>query len=107
MSKFEKAGKMKVIVDFCVIPIGVGCSLSSYIAECQRILKQAGLTFELHAGGTNIEGEWDDVMAAVKNCHEKLHEIGAPRVHTSIHLSTRHDKDQSMEDRVNSVKAKI
>ena len=52
---------MKVMMDLCVVPIGVGVSLSEYIVECQRVLKAAGLKTELHAYGTVIEGEGDDV----------------------------------------------
>jgi len=43
---------MKVIVDFCIVPIGVGLSVSKYIAECEKILKQAGLNTMLHAYGS-------------------------------------------------------
>ena len=48
----------QVMVDLCVIPIGVGVSLSEYIAECQKVLEGAGLKHEMHAYGTIIEGEW-------------------------------------------------
>ncbi|MBW1803523.1 MAG: MTH1187 family thiamine-binding protein, partial [Deltaproteobacteria bacterium] len=77
---------MKVIVDLCVVPIGVGVSVSEYIAECERILEKAGLKIHLHAYGTNIEGEWDAVFAAVKRCHEVIHDMGAPRISTTIKL---------------------
>ena len=60
---------MKVIMDLCVVPIGVGVSVSRYIAACERVLSGTGLETRLHAYGTNIEGEWDEVMAAVKACH--------------------------------------
>ena len=56
---------MKVIVDLCVVPMGVGVSVSTYVAECERVLEEAGLEIQLHANGTNIEGEWDDVFAAI------------------------------------------
>ncbi len=75
---------MQVVVDLCVIPIGVGVSLSEYIAECQRILEKSGVTFEIHACGTNIEGEWDDVFATVKECHRRVHEMVAPRITTTL-----------------------
>ena len=52
------------------VPIGVGVSLSPYVAACEKVLKEAGLKAVLHANGTNIEGEWDKVFAAVKRCHE-------------------------------------
>lgn len=98
---------MKVILDLCVVPMGVGVSVSNYIAICEKILKEAGLKTHLHAYGTNIEGEWDEVMAAVKKCHEAVHKAGAPRITTTIKLGTRTDREQSMEDKVSSVESKL
>ena len=98
---------MKVLVDLCVVPIGVGVSVSEYIAACLRVLKEAGLKHEMHMYGTNIEGEWDEVMAAVKKCHEIVHEMGAPRISTTIRLGTRTDRNQTMEDKINSVNEKL
>lgn len=98
---------MKVLVDLCIVPIGVGVSLSAYIAECEKILSHAGLKTSLHSYGTNIEGEWDEVFAAIRQCHEKIHSMGAPRITTTIKLGTRTDRNQSMEDKVASVKNKL
>jgi len=98
---------MKVIVDLCVIPLGVGVSLSRYVAACERVLKEAGLTFQLHANGTNIEGEWDEVFGAIKRCHQVVHEMGAPRIATTIRLGTRTDRDQTMQDKITSVEEKV
>ncbi len=94
---------MKVIVDLCVVPLGVGLSVSGYVAACERVIADAGLKSQLHAYGTNIEGEWDAVMAAVKRCHEVVHEMGAPRITSTIRLGTRTDREQSMEDKIASV----
>jgi len=98
---------MKAIVDLCVVPLGVGVSVSEYIVACERILKEAGLTTQLHAYGTNIEGEWDVIFAAIKRCHETVHAMGAPRISTVIKLGTRVDRDQTMEDKVRSVQVKL
>ncbi len=98
---------MKVIIDLCVIPLVGETSLSPYIAECHRILKERGLKNELHAYGTNIEGEWDEVMAAVKECHQRLHQMGAPRISSTLKIGTRIDRAQSMEDKIQSVKDKL
>jgi len=98
---------MKVLVDLCVVPMGVGVSVSSYIAACEKVLSEAGLKTALHSYGTNIEGEWDDVFAAIKRCHEVVHGMGAPRITTTIKMGTRTDRDQTMEDKINSVKAKL
>lgn len=94
---------MKVIIDFCVVPVGVGTSLSKYVALCQDILEQSGLAFEMHAYGTNVEGEWDDVFAAVHRCHEAVHQAGAPRISTSMRVGTRVDRDQTMSEKIESV----
>ena len=98
---------MKAIADLTVIPIGVGVSLSKYVAACEKVLTDAGLETRLHAYGTNIEGEWDDVFAAIKRCHEVLHEMDAPRVATVIKVGTRTDRPQSMDDKVRSVQEKL
>ncbi len=98
---------MKAIVDLCVVPLGVGVSVSPYIAACERVLKEAGLSTQLHAYGTNIEGDWDAVFAAIKRCHEAVHAMGAPRISTVIKLGTRVDRDQTMAEKVQSVQAKL
>lgn len=98
---------MNVIIDLCVVPIGVGISVSKYVAACQEIIREAGLVSCLHAYGTNIEGDWDTVFEVVKKCHERIHDMGAPRITTTIKAGTRNDREQSMEDKILSVKRKL
>jgi len=98
---------MRVIVDVAIIPIGVGLSLSRYVAACEQVFSAAGLEPTLHANGTNVEGRWDEVMGAVKRCHEVLHEMGAPRVATNVRIGTRIDREQTMADKLESVRTKV
>lgn len=98
---------MHVMIDLCIVPIGVGVSLSPYVAACEKVLAETGLKTALHAYGTNIEGEWDEVFAAVKRCHEAVHAMGAPRITTTIKLGTRTDRVQTLEEKVRSVQAKL
>jgi uncharacterized protein (TIGR00106 family) len=98
---------MKVLADVSIIPLGVGVSLSKYVAACERILRDAGLDPHLHPFGTSVEGDWDAVFAAVKRCHEALHAMDVPRVSTSIRLGTRVDRDQTLDDKVRSVEARL
>ncbi|OQW94332.1 MAG: hypothetical protein BWK79_06350, partial [Beggiatoa sp. IS2] len=51
--------------------------------------------------------EWDAVFAAIKRCHEVVHEMGVPRITATIKLGTRTDREQTMEDKINSVKRKL
>jgi len=98
---------MNVIVDLCVVPMGVGVSVSRYIAVCEKILAEAGLNCQLHAYGTNIEGDWDTVFTAIRRCHTVIHEMGAPRISTTIKLGTRTDRPQTMMDKIRSVEEKL
>jgi uncharacterized protein (TIGR00106 family) len=98
---------MKVLLDFCVVPLGVGVSVSEYVAECQRVLVAAGLSHQMHAYGTVVEGEWEEVFAALRACHERVHAMGAPRISTSLRLGTRVDREQSMQDKLDSVQRKL
>lgn len=98
---------MKVIMDLCIVPLGVGVSVSEYVAACHKILKTTGLKTQLHAYGTNIEGEWEEVMTAVKSCHQAVHGMGVPRITTTIKMGTRIDRTQTMEEKIASVMEKL
>ena len=54
------------MIDLCIVPIGVGVSLSPYIVACEKVLKDAGLNTALHSYGTNVEGEWDDSIVKAR-----------------------------------------
>lgn len=95
------------MVDVSIVPLGVGLSLSPFIAECERVFQSAGLKTALHAYGTNIEGEWDAVFGALRQCHERLHAMGVPRITASLRVGTRTDRDQTLEDKVRSVQQKL
>ena len=98
---------MKVIAEFTIVPMGVGTSVSKYIAACQKVLEDAKLRIELHAYGTNIEGEWDTVVSALRKCHEVVHGMGVPRISTILKIGTRTDRDQTLENKVRSVNEKL
>lgn len=98
---------MKVHCDLCLIPMGGNVSVAKEIAACQKIFQARGLNHQLHAFGTNIEGEWDEVMAAVKACHEQVHQLGRVRVTSTLKIGTRTDREQSLADKVNSVTMRL
>ena len=98
---------MHVMIDLCLVPLGVGISVSQYIAECEKILNEAGLETNLHAYGTNVAGDWDDVFSAVRRCHERVHDLGAPRITTTIKVGTRTDRLQTIKEKIVSVQQKL
>ncbi len=98
---------MFVTAELCIIPMGTEPSVSSYIAHCSRLIQQSGLKHSTHAYGTNIEGEWDDVMAVVRQCHESLHNAGVPRLFSTLKIGTRTDKNQSLQNKLDSLDAAL
>lgn len=94
---------MKILADICVTPLTGKTSVREEIALAVGILRETGLPVRLHAYGTNIEGDFDVVMAALKRVHEALHENGVPRISTTMRLGSRIDKDQTLDDKVGVV----
>ena len=95
------------MIDLCIVPMGKGVSVSDEIAALERLIRESGLKNQLHPYGTVIEGEWEEVMGLVKNCHALLHEQGTKRIFTNLKIGTRVDKEQTMEDKVNVVEQKL
>ena len=53
--------------------------VSESVAEAVRVIRESGLPTETNAMFTNIEGEWDEVMAVVKRAVDAV-AAAAPRV---------------------------
>ena len=94
---------MKVAADLCIVPMGVGPSVSPYVREVKAIIEASGLTATMHANGTNIEGELGDICALAERCEAKLATMGVQRTFFTLIFSTRRDKDQSMADKMAAV----
>lgn len=91
-----------------VVPVGTGtASISDYVANALKIVKESGLTFELSAMGTNLQGDVADILEVVKRVHEGCFDQGAVRVLTTIILDDRRDKALSIEGKKAAVKAKV
>ena len=94
---------MKIIADLCIVPMGVGPSVSRYILEIRTIIEASGLSHVMHANGTNIEGEMAEVTAVVEACCARLTELGVERVFCTLVFSTRTDKPQTMADKLAAI----
>ncbi len=95
---------MKVIADICVIPNTGRTSVREEVALAHQILADSGSKVMLHGYGTNVEGDYDTIFAALKRVHEELHARGAARISTTIRLGSRIDKDQGIEDKLRAVR---
>ncbi|NMO98122.1 MTH1187 family thiamine-binding protein [Paenibacillus lemnae] len=97
------------IAEITVIPIGTGTtSLSSYVAEMQRVLEQQeGISYELTSMSTIIEGELTPLWRAIAALHEAPFLSGAKRVSTSVKIDDRRDKAGSSKQKLQSVQEKL
>lgn len=59
-----------MIVAFPVTPLGVGEDVGELVADAVRVVRASGLPNHTDAMFTSIEGEWDEVMAVVKEAVE-------------------------------------
>ena len=73
---------MKALAEIQVIPIGVGVSVRKEVMRAHEIIRGSGLKVQLHAYGTNAEGDLDMILATVKELHETLHAEGTKRLST-------------------------
>jgi uncharacterized protein (TIGR00106 family) len=92
--------------DLTVIALGrADASASRYIAEIQRRLeRQDRVRYVLHAMGTSLEGSTEDILAVVGELHAVPFELGIPRVYSVLKLDERRDREQTLEDKVDSVR---
>jgi len=96
-----------VLLDFSMTPLGKGESVSPYVARCMEVVAASGLDHRLHAMGTTLEGELDQVLDVVRRCFEAL-ETDCNRISCSIKIDYRKgpggrldSKVQKVEDLVN------
>jgi uncharacterized protein (TIGR00106 family) len=91
-----------VLAAFSITPLGAGDSVGGAVAEAVRLVRASGLPNETNAMFTNVEGEWDEVMALVKACVDRVAR-DAPRVSVVMKLDVRPGHDRMLTGKVASV----
>ena len=95
-----------ILLDFSMTPLGKGDSVSAYVARCLEVVAQSGLDYRLHAMGTTIEGEWDQVFGVLKQCYQALEE-DCDRISIAIKVDSRKRASGRLESKVRSVQDKV
>lgn len=95
-----------VLLEMSIVPMGVGESVSEYVAECVDLVDRSGLAYELHSMGTIVEGELPAVLALMQQCIEKMAEH-SDRVTCSAKLDFRRGKSGRLKSKVESVEQKL
>ncbi|MBI2853890.1 MAG: MTH1187 family thiamine-binding protein [Chloroflexi bacterium] len=96
------------MVELTVVPIGVGTSLSAYVAACNELLSNVkGVSYQLTPMGTIIVGRLEDVLDLARKMHEIPFGMGVQRVVTTIKIDDRRDREVTLESKVESVVKKV
>jgi len=97
---------MSTIVDFSIVPMDKGESISPYVARAVAVIKDSGLAYRLGPMGTSIEGEWGRVMDVVERCFEALRK-DCNRITMTIKVDYRAGDSGRLNAKVASVEKKI
>lgn len=92
-----------MLVAFSVAPAGgESDSVGKAVAEAVRVVRESGLPTETNAMFTNIEGEWDEVMAVVKRAVDVV-QARAPRVSLVLKADIRPGHTNQLQAKVERV----
>lgn len=95
-----------MLAQFSIVPLGAGVSVSEYVAKVIKIVDESGIPYKLHAMGTIVEGEWDEVMGLIKKCRDTLMEE-LERVVIDIKIDDRKGATGRIEAKIKSVEEKL
>ena len=95
-----------VLLEFSMSPLDKGDSLSQYVARSLDIIDKSGLAYQLTPMGTIVEGEWDDVMALVTACYQRMSQ-DCNRISTSIKIDYRAGQSGRLKSKIQSIESKL
>ena len=93
-----------VLLEMSITPLGD--SVSQYVAECVELVERSGLDYELHAMGTIVEGELDEVLDVMRRCIERV-ATHSDRVTCAAKLDFRRGRSGRLKSKVASVEQKL
>ncbi len=97
---------MSMLVEFSVVPVGAGVSISPQIAKVLKIVAESGVSYKANPMGTVLEGDWDAVMAVVRKCHDAVMK-DSERALTTITIDDRKGKEARIQKKLESVEQKL
>lgn len=97
---------VSMLVEFSVVPMGSGASVSPLVAKALKIVAESGVPYKANPMGTVLEGTWDEVMAVVRKCHDAMMQE-TERTITSIKIDDRRGGDRRMEKKLEAVEQRL
>ena len=91
-----------MIAEFSVTPVFNSEDTADWVARAVEIIDKSGLNYQVTAMGTLIEGDFDDVMAVIKECHQNLM-VDCPRIKTLIRIDDHKGRQALLQKRITEV----
>ena len=91
-----------MLIAFSVTPIGVGEGVGEIVAEAVRVVRASGLPNQTDSMFTTIEGDWDEVMAVVKDAVDAV-AARAPRVSLVLKADIRPGATDGLTSKVETI----
>lgn len=95
-----------MLVEFSIVPVGMGSSMGKPLADVMKLVDESGLPYRLNPMGTVVEGQWEEVMTLVRKCHEEVMR-SAERAITSIKVDDRKGRTDMIESKIRSVEERL
>jgi uncharacterized protein (TIGR00106 family) len=93
---------MSVLLEFSMSPLDKGASVGAYVSRSLDIIDKSGVSYQLNPMGTVLEGEWDDVMAVVRDCYLRMSQ-DCERISVAIKVDARAGQTGRIAGKINSV----
>ena len=97
---------MSLLLEFSMTPLDKGESVSRYVARSLDMIDKSGLPYKMGPMGTCVEGEWDEVMAVVKACLDRM-QSDCNRITLSMKVDYRKGKEGRLKGKIESVEEKL
>ena len=95
-----------VLLEFSIYPLDKGVSLSPYVARCLKIIDDSGLDYRMHAMGTIVEGDIDQVLGVLRACYDALAD-DCDRIVCNSKFDYRKGRTGRLVSKVTSVEEKV
>ena len=94
------------MAEFSIVPMGVGEGISQYVARCLEVVEASGLAYRINPMGTVVEGDFEEVMSVIGECH-RLMVSECPRVLTTIRIDDRKGVAGALDTKIGSVENRL
>jgi uncharacterized protein (TIGR00106 family) len=97
----QQGGK-GMLVELSINPLGRGAHISADLGAILKLVDESGLRYVLTPFGTCIEGQWEEVMPLVKQCHDQARKL-SQHVMTTVRIEDEQGATDKLHENIASV----